>query len=372
MFEEWTRRELLFALGAGSAGLMMGSSKIMVASASGSVRPITGSWFEFQHHATVEGVDWNPALVRFTTEQWQAKVKEIADAGLDVLVLMSTAVYYRAFFDTTIYPKWKLACADPIEAVLSAADKHNVKFFIGVGFYGNWQSDKTIVDPVANRYRLQSLSELTCRYGHHPSFHGWYWPDEAEINPYYAPEFLTYVNTLSKEARRLMPKAPIMIAPYGTRIVKPDDQYVRQLDALDVDIVAYQDEVGVRKSKTSETSAFYEGLRRAHDRSQKAKLWADVEIFDCEREVYKTALVPAPFDRVRLQLEAVSPWVDKILVYQYLGMMNQPGTTAFAGSPASAKLYTDYHSWLKSQSRREAKKSGSCEITRAQCATDAT
>jgi hypothetical protein len=163
-----------------------------------------------------------------------------------------------------------------------------------------------------------------------------------------------------------------MIAPYGTRIVKPDDQYVRQLDALDVDIVAYQDEVGVRKSKTSETSAFYEGLRRAHDRSQKAKLWADVEIFDCEGEVYKTALVPAPFDRVKLQLEAVSPWVDKILVYQYLGMMNQPGTTAFAGSQASAKLYTDYQSWLKNQSRREATKSGSCEITRSQCATDAT
>ena len=357
MFEEWTRRELLFALGAGSAGLMVNSSKLVAASVSGSVKPITGSWFEFQHHATVEGVDWNPALVRFTTEQWQAKIKEIADTGLDVLVLMSTAVYYRSFFDTTIYPQWRLTCADPIEAVLSAADKHNIKFFMGVGFYGDWQSGRTIVDPVANRYRLQSLGELAARYGHHPSFHGWYWPDEAEINPYYAPEFLTYVNTLSKEARRLMPNASIMIAPYGTRIVKPDDQYVRQLDALDVDIVAYQDEVGVRKSKTSETSAFFEGLRRAHDRAQKAKIWADVEIFDCEGEVYKTALVPASFDRVKLQLEAVSPWVDKILVYQYLGLMNRPETTAFAGSPASTKLYTEYRSWLMGQSRNGSTKS---------------
>ena len=357
MFEEWTRRELLFALGAGSAELMMGSSKLGAASASGSVKPITGSWFEFQHHATVEGVDWNPALVRFTTEQWQAKVKEIADAGLDVLVLMSTAVYQRTFFETTIYPQWKLACADPIEAVLGAADKHHIKFFMGVGFYGDWQSGRTIVDPVANRYRLQSLSELAARYGHHPSFHGWYWPDEAEINPYYAPEFLAYVNALSKEARRLMPKAPIMIAPYGTRIVKPDDQYVRQLDALDVDIVAYQDEVGVRKSKASETSAFYEGLRKAHDRAQKAKIWADVEIFDFEGEAYKTALVPASFDRVKLQLEAVSPWVDKILVYQYLGMMNQPETTAFSGSPASIKLYTDYQGWLMSQPRNKSTES---------------
>ena len=349
MFDQWTRRELLFALGAGSAELMMGSSKLVAASASASVKPIAGSWFEFQHHATVEGVDWNPACVRFTAEQWQAKIKEIADAGLEVLVLMSTAVYYRTFFETTIYPKWQLACPDPLEAVLSAADKHKIKFFIGVGFYGDWRSDKTIVDPVANKYRLQSLGELAARYGHHPSFHGWYWPDEAEINPYYTPEFLTYVNTLSKEARRLKPNAPIMIAPYGTRIARPDDEYVRQLDAMDVDIVAYQDEVGVRKSKTTETSAFYEGLRKAHDRSQKAKIWADVEIFEFQGDVYNSALMPAPIERVVRQLEAVSPWVDKILVYQYLGMMNQPGTTAFAGSPASTKLYTDYQNWLKSR-----------------------
>ncbi len=349
MFDQWTRRDLLFALGAGSAELMMGSARHVAASAPASVKPIAGSWFEFQHHATVEGVDWNPALVRFTAEQWQAKIKEIADAGLEILVLMSTAVYYRAFFDTAIYPKWQLACPDPLEAVLSAADKYKIRFFIGVGFYGDWRSGKTIVDPVANKYRLQSLDELAARYGHHSSFHGWYWPDEAEINPYYTPEFLTYVNTLSKEARQLKPNSPIMIAPYGTRIARPDDEYVRQLDAMDVDIVAYQDEVGVRKSKTTETSSFFEGLRKAHDRSQKAKIWADVEIFEFEGDDYNSALIPAPFERVARQLEAVSPWVDKILVYQYLGMMNQPGTTAFAGSPASTRLYADYQNWLKSR-----------------------
>ena len=140
-----------------------------------------------------------------------------------------------------------------------------------------------------------------------------------------------------------------MIAPYGTRVAVPDDAYVRQLDALDVDIVAYQDEVGVRKSKVSETSAFYEGLRKAHDRIPKAALWADVEIFEFEDEVYRSPLLPASFERVLRQLEAVSPWVDTILVYQYQGMMNKPGSTAFAGSQASATLYTDYMNWLKSR-----------------------
>jgi hypothetical protein len=293
----------------------------------------------------VEGVDWNPALARFTAAQWDVKVKEIAEAGIEYLVLMATAVYYRSFYKSAIFPKWELACDDPLEAVLAAADKYGVKFFVGGGFYGDWESAATISDMVAEKRRLRSIEEVAGRYGHHASFYGWYWPDEAEISPRYSAEFLRYVNANSRVARQVKPEAKIMIAPYGTRVAIPDEAYVRQIDAMDVDIVAYQDEVGVRKSKVSETAAFYEGLRKAHDRSRKAKIWADVEIFEFEGEVYKSALVPAAFERVRQQLEAVSPWVDQILVYQYQGMMNKPGSEAFAGSAASTRLYTDYMRW---------------------------
>jgi hypothetical protein len=341
------RRAFLAALGAGAAAVTADPLSAMAAPAPGRVQPIAGSWFEFQHHATVEGVDWNPALVRFTAADWQAKVEEIAEAGLEYLVLMSTAVWGRTFYETKIAPKWQLACPDPLEAVLTAADRLKVKFFIGAGFYGDWVSPDVIKDPVAEKQRLQSLGELAERYGHHESFHGWYWPDEAYIYPRYSPEFLHYVNLLSTEARRLKPKAPIMIAPYGTSLAAGDDEYVRQLDAMDVDIVAYQDEVGVRKSKPTETAFFYERLRKAHDRAQKAKIWADVEIFQFEGTSYNSALLPASFDRVRQQLEAVSPFVDKILVYQYLGMMNKPGSQVFAGRPDSATLYTDYQNWRK-------------------------
>ncbi|MGB7549411.1 MAG: DUF4434 domain-containing protein [Terracidiphilus sp.] len=347
MIDALNRRDFLLALGLGAAALAIDPAETKASPLPGAIKPISGSWFEFQHHATVEGVDWNPACARFSALQWDAKIKEIADAGMEYLVLMATALYYRSFYETKIFPKWEMGCANPLEAVLSAADKYKIKFFIGGGFYGDWESDKTISDPVAMKKRLQSMEELTNIYGHHMSFHGWYWPDEACINPHYTPEFIKYVNTCSRLARQLKPQAQIMIAPYGTRIAIPDDEYVRQLDAMDVDVVAYQDEVGVRKSKVTETSAFYQGLRKAHDRAQKAQIWADVEIFEFENEVYNSALMPAPFDRVLRQLEAVSPWVDKILVYQYQGMMNKPSSVAFAGCPASTKLYSDYLNWLE-------------------------
>jgi hypothetical protein len=233
-----------------------------------------------------------------------------------------------------------------MEAVLSAADRYGVKFFVGGGFYGDWTDSNILADTVAAKRRLQAIEEITNLYGHHSSFYGWYWPNEAFIDRYYSEEFIGYVNTCSRLARRLTPKARIMIAPYGTRVAVPDDKYVRQLESLDVDIVAYQDEVGVGKSTVDETSAFFEGLRKAHDRAQRAAIWADVEVFQFEGTVYKSALIPAPFKRVLRQLEAVSPWVDKILIYQYQGLINKPGSKAFCGSPESIALHEDYMNWL--------------------------
>jgi len=343
------RRDFLSALVAGRAMLEVFPRNMNPAPAPAAVKPISGSWFEFQHHATVEGVDWNPACAAFTCQQWDAKIKEIADVGMEYLVLMCTALYFRSFFPTTIFPAWRLACSDPLEVVLSAADKYGVKFFIGGGFYGDWQSPNIISDSAAVKRRLQAMGEITKLYSHHRSFYGWYWPNEAFIDRYFSEAFIQYVNTCSRLARQLTPQARILIAPYGTRVAVPDDKYVRQLASLDADIVAYQDEVGVRKSKVEETAAFYEGLRKAHDRAQRAAIWADVEIFEFEGVVYQSALLPAPFDRVLRQLEAVSPWVDKILVYQYQGMMNKPTSAAFAGSPRSTALYTAYVDWLRAR-----------------------
>lgn len=346
---EMNRRNFLYTLGAGSMGLAAMPQISEAASGPAAIKPIAGSWFEFQHHSTVEGVDWNPQCVRFTSEQWDAKIREIADVGFKYLVLMATAVYYRSFYPSKIYPQWQLACLDPLEVVLSAADKYGVNFFIGAGFYGDWTNPDIMSDPIGMKQSLQAIEEIAGIYGHHKSFYGWYWPNEAFINKQFSDQFIKYANTSSRLARQLTPEAKILIAPYGTRLAVPDEEYVRQLSNLDVDIIAYQDEIGVRKSTKDETPSFYEGLRKAHERAQRSAIWADVEIFNFEGAVYHRALVPASFERVLSQLAAVSPWVDQILVYQYQGMMNKPGSAAFCGSAASLKLYNDYATWLKNR-----------------------
>ena len=62
-----------------------------------------------------------------------------------------------------------------------------------------------------------------------------------------------------------------------------------------------------------------------------------------------SALLPARFERIPRQLEAVSPWVDKIHSYDYQAMMNKPGSRAFCGRTDSTRLYSEHMEWLKNR-----------------------
>lgn len=309
---------------------------------------ITGSWFEFRHHSPAEGKYWNDTCKSFTAEQWYAKVKETASFGMKYLVLMNTAIVYDddeyCYFDTDIFPFADMECKDPIGVLLSAADEYGIKVFISCGFYGNWTkpAENMKSDKVRER-AFKAMRQLWEKYGSHPSFYGWYFPDETCIIGHFGKNFISYVNSYCAETQRIAPGTKTLIAPFGTKIAITDRKYVRQLKEMNVDFVAYQDEVGVKKSSPKQTARYFRRLKKAHDKAGKSKIWADIELFTFEGAVYRSALIPAKAERIRKQIEAVSPYVEEILCYQYIGLLNEPGTQAFCGHPDSVKLYTELH-----------------------------
>lgn len=316
------------------------------------VKKISGSWIEFKHANFAEGKYWNEECAKFTCKQWEEKIKEQAEIGMEYLVLMSSALNGKAYFKTDILPIEKIGCDNPMETLLSAADKFNIKFFVSNGFFLQWDEiDKYNSSEIVKRH-LKAMNQIAEQFSHHKSFYGWYFPIEAFINGHFQDEYIDNVNKQSKEASIITPAAKKLIAPFGTRVCANDEKYLRQLDELDVDFIAYQDEVGVQKTRVDELTKIYENLRKSHDKIGKSALWADVEIFEFEGEVYKSALIPAEFERVEKQLQAVSPFVDVILVYQYLGIMNKPGTSAFTGHKNSTKLYCDYLKWQADKIRK--------------------
>lgn len=311
-------------------------------------KKIDGTFFEFQHHNTAEGKYWNPALKTFEARDWRQKVSEIAELGMEYIIIMATALYDRCYFKSEVFPFADIPCSDPIEEVLSEADRHNLKVFLGNGFYGDWTKPRNnMTDKEIIRRSFSAMEELTALYSHHKSFYGWYFPDESCIILSFSKTFTEYVNLCSKFCSEITPDKKTLIAPYGTNLALTNERYIRTLAELDVDFVAYQDEVGVRKTKVSRTEKIFERLRKAHDKAGRSQLWADIELFDFEGMVYKSALIPAGIERIKRQIENVAPYADKIVSYQYLGLMNPPSSPSFAGHPRSSELYESYREYIK-------------------------
>jgi len=310
------------------------------------IKPVVGSWFQFGHPNLVGAKHWNDALPKFTTEQWKTMIYDMHEIGFEYLVMLSVSYNGKTYYPSKLQPRHDFVCEDPLEAVLAAADDCGIKFFVSNDFWSDWaQVSNSMKDENTWVLREKGMEEVAANYAHHKSFYGWYYPHETGLRSVMNDVAFAYVNRCSQLARAITPKALTLIAPYGTQFVTWNDQYIHQLENLDVDIIAYQDEVGVKKIKVGETAQYFEILYKMHAKAGRSRLWADVEIFDYEGEVYRSPGIPAPFDRVLQQLTDVSPYVEHTLVYQYVGLMNKPGTIAFAGHPDSEKLYNDYAQW---------------------------
>lgn len=310
------------------------------------MKKINGTFFEFYHHNLVGGTYWNEQCREYTEEQWEAKVDEIAALGMEYIVLMESSLVFdkcaESYFETDIYPPAPMKTKNPIAALMRAAERNGLKVFMSCGFYGIWYHTKENITGEAVKERaFKAMKQLYEAYGNNKAFYGWYLPDETEIAPYFDEDFIKYVNEYAAYGRSFNKDLKILIAPYGTRLAAADDKYVEQLKRLDCDIIAYQDEVGVEKATTEETKIYFCRLCEAHKKAGKSRIWADMETFRCEGKVYFSPMVGADAERVKRQMESISPYVEEIIIYMYQGTMNPPDTKALCGHPDTVKLYTD-------------------------------
>lgn len=344
-----------------SAGLFMAShlnaaiqKNARPSSPGSAIKPIAGSWFEFQHLLPSEGRYWDPALKNFTEAQWKEKVKETATLGFEYLVLQEIALDGKAIYPSKYAEQYKLGCPDPLEAVLSAADEAGIRFFIGNDFWDDCQKGEFLMkDPGIKKQRERTMAEVAEKYGHHASFYGWYFPNESYLMPYFGDDFIHYMNDCARFAKQLTPDCVNLIAPYNVKEARYDDKFVKQLEKMNIEIIAYQDGVGVNATKLGDSGKYFELLYKAHQKASRARIWADMELFYFEDKT-KGNLLPADFKRIHQQMKDLSPFVDKILCYQYIGQMNKPGTTAYAGNAnqESVRLYKQYKQWLDQQANK--------------------
>lgn len=286
---------------------------------------INGTWFEFFHHSKVEGQYWNPKCRSFTEGDWRNLLRSIAGEGMEYIVLMCGSLCYsdcaESYFPGGPYPfPEEMVCKNPMEVLMDETSRLGIRVFMSCGFYGDWtRARDNMQSALVWQRAFAAMERLTALYGAYPSFYGWYLPDEIGIDGNFPRFFIDYVNAYRAKIREITPEKPLLIAPYGVAKIRFDAEFVEQLRQLDCEFIAYQDGVGIANGGVEIAGEAFRQLKTAHDAAGRSKLWADMEVFRFEGPIYRSALLPADPGRIRRQLDAIEPYVEKVLIYQYQG-----------------------------------------------------
>ncbi|MBR4298507.1 MAG: DUF4434 domain-containing protein [Bacteroidales bacterium] len=314
------------------------------------ILPVTGTFINLPYQ-DVRNKYTNPEGIDMTDPQmWAMKVVEMKEMGMEYLVFMSVANECKAYYPSRLmdwhYPSYRQS---PVDAIMDEAAKQGMKVFMSTGWAKD--QDDNLRDPKIKARQMEMMDELAGLYGKHPAFYGWYLPVEDCLGPVLTDYAVDAVNALTARARELTPHARIMISPYGIFNSDFDDpRYEQQLSRLEVDIIAYQDEVGCVREKhpLPRLRENWKKLRAIHDRTG-VEMWANCESFAWEKGTNdrSSALIPAPFPRLLSQLVAAAEGgAEKIISFVFCGLVEKPGSQYQLGQPYwSEKAYEDYMAW---------------------------
>ncbi len=326
---------------------------------------ITGSFIQIDHWSDSEGARFQADLRQFDCDDWCESIDDMADLGMDTIIFQQCVDNRTGWDDTRSYypsktrkrPDWMRG--DLFSAVVRHATERGMKIIYGVGTMYS-KNPYLCTDEVIAQARV-TAEELLELYGDQPSFGGWYWTYE------FPPSSVAGRDSLKKivPALRAIRDCDVMIAPNLERMTTPS-----LMDDIDVDIIAYQDNAGLgvspdtlgRTVRFSRQESFdymkycYEMLRYYHDGWQdrakadnywngyfrkrgRVALWNDLEVWEFNT---RNELIPAEASRVVAQLEVSAPYVDKQIIYQYTGLMQNPARKRKCGGERAETLYEEY------------------------------
>lgn len=331
-----------------------------------STRLITGTFLGIDHWSDSEGRRFQEAIRSLTEEHWRRMVRDMAAIGIDTLVFQQSACSRdgwgrgRAYYRSRTRPRMEWMKGDTYGAVVDEATRLGMKVIYGIGDMYSPEPYRHTEEVLQDA--LRTAGELLELYGALPSFGGWYWTWE------YPPSSVPGRDSLRAIVPRVraLSDCPFMIAPNADRGMS-----ATLLSDIDVDIIAYQDTVGLGvcpdafgRCKTTDRHMslhrlpeMYRWLKFAHDAWQPADskepgywnyytrprgrtaLWNDLEVWEFD---HRLSLHPTELARVVSQLDLTAPYVEKQIIFQYPGLMCHPDHPVKVGGERAVTLYEEY------------------------------
>ncbi len=221
---------------------------------------------------------------------------------------------------------------DILTTVLASAKKHHFDVWLGLKFSDTWwgndfEAEKEIAD------NLLTVKALEKYYGQFDNLTGYYLPHEFRPD-WRERENTVFFKKLCEELRQF--NRPLAIAPFfrvEMPLKKHQSFWEEFLSEVDFDILMLQDGIGSDYSRLEKILPHYQ-LVYFLCQEKGIDFWSDVEVFHTDTP--NGPGYPAPFTKVKQQLETQAPYCDRLVIFDWLHYMSPR-------SSAKAKdLYDDY------------------------------
>jgi hypothetical protein len=327
-----------------------------------STKTIDGAFVGLYHWSEEEGKLWNNDLKKLTDKQWREIIRSMHSLNMNIVVVQEvfrnqeyvgkhaiSADGYRgkAFYPSKLFPdRMPIAAENPIEAILSEADKLNMHVFLGVGLYA-WFDFST----ASLEWHKRVARELLDMYGHHNSFYGFYvseesggsldnWEADEKMRLKRKEEIVSFFRDFKLFCNQLAPAKPIMLATNSMGIPLGQDTYPELLKYLDI-LCPFGFARMPEGDLTGEQAA---NLLQDLCNTAGAHLWFDLEAFLFNKD---GSLYPRPIQQIVNDLTLLNNF-EKTICYQYPGVFSDPAASFQVGEPSTRQLFRDYQEYLKS------------------------
>lgn len=330
-----------------------------------SIRQISGAWAGIYHWSEVEGKHWNKDIKKMTDNQWKELVRSMHKVEMDMIVVQevfrneqyvgkhnTTVESYtgKAFYPSRLYSgRMEIAAKDPIEAILSEADRLGMNVLIGVGMFAWFDFTKESLE-----WHKRVAKELWDMYGHHSSFYAFYISEENsggldnyDGNPIMQQirkrEIVDFFKEFKSYCRSFAPDKPIMLATSSFDVLKAVDTYPCLMENLDILCPFGFARMPEGDLDGGEVATI---LQNICDKAN-AHLWFDLEafLFNADNSLY-----PRPIDEIIKDLNKFDNF-EKILCYQFPGVFNDPMMSVCIGEERTKELYIKYKKYIDNLKR---------------------
>lgn len=274
-------------------------------------------------------------------DEWRREFTLYQAIGIDTVIIIRAGYRNRCIFQAKCLPDLLPVYDDLGETFFSLADEYGLKVFFGTydsGYHwmrGAWWNEVEI-----NRKFVEEAAE---RYGHHPSFAGWYLCHETSRNDANIIELFNHIGAACKAAKDV----PVLISPFpqgakqfsGANVMSLDESFehwgrIFAETQGAFDICAFQD----GQIHYQELPRFLSGIAEL-GKKHNVKIWSNVESFDRDMPI---KFPPADWRNLRFKLEAASEVVEKIITFEFPHFMS-PNSCY----PAAHNLFLRYLDWAK-------------------------